>query len=1270
VPKQIHVLSCFLLAVLTCLGLAGVVCGQTTTTGGSLTVTVTDPSGAAVPGAELEVRDLATNDIRRASTQANGVYTFLNLPGGTYSLGISAQGFANQVFESVVIRTSLETEVKAALKIGTTTESVTVTASEVPLVQTEASTLATNFDTKQVFNLPELTRSTWGLVYNVPGYASGTFNNLPGAAIVAADFDGVQSMSNRFRGGGYTYGTSVIEPRLENIAEFTVATSQLDLSGNGTSAMKISIVTKRGTNEYHGLLYEDFRNTVLNANSWSNNANVNAQGVGTARPITKLNNFGGSLGGPILRNKLFFFGTYSMQKNPNTSINSRTILNPLAQQGIYQYIGPGGAPVQVNLFQIAAAAGIPSVVNPVIKSQLAQINTITSQGLVTPSASDPNVSTYRFTLPSRSTNYYPMFKIDWNATDKLRFNFSYNQQKSNSGLNNPPNFLGFSDTYPLTTYSTGNNKIISLGNDYVITPTLLNHLQLGYLYQFSSFSPEGMGLNLPAIQQVDWAYATGPYNGYPHTAISSLYSMYSINDSLTWQRGRHSIVAGFSGFREWDRYWNGPGGWPDFVLGVNNNDPAYSAINAGTQTFPGMNTTFQGSARNLYATLVGDVSGVYIAVGRPLDMATKTYKPFGQYNLNEVQQSEGFWIQDRWRIRPDLTINYGMRWDIVHDDYNKDGAYTSAKSLADLYGPTSLGAMFQPGALGGVGEPTFTAAQHKYNTMWKNPQPGVALAWNPNGGNGFLGKILGTNKTVIRTGYSLRNYQPGAQDFWSYGSQGLFFYQQGNALPDPTQTGPGYFKPGSLYVGNPTPVPDYQLNPKTWSPAIMGSQMFGSSEYAINPNIRLPYVQSWNFGIQRSLGASALEVNYVGNLTLHSWMGLNLNEVNIFENGFLQEFRNAQSNLAINQANGKGNTPFNYGLPGQVPLPIFASAFGAAGASGTASVWTGLYTNLTNGAAGSQARSMVSTTSYLCNIVGGANFAPCGSNAGAGKPLNFWNINPYARAANLYYLDAAGMANYHALQAQWRTRMTHGAQFTFNYTWAHSLANGSQSHYQDMGYTPYTLRNLQLNYQEPGSDIRQALRIVGTYDLPLGKDKMLLNYGGVINAIVGSWTLGTITNITTAGPTFFGGGYATVTNTSSGIVFQNGTTAKQFQDSMKQQYNSSCTSTGCTGWVQEFSPYLASNGTADPKYFTYNTTPGVWGAWPVIRGPMSWSSDMSATKRVTIHEKYRFMLQVTASNVFNHPNIGLGSLSLTSTSFGRVTPSGNRSMVLRANIEF
>ena len=262
------------------------------------------------------------------------------------------------------------------------------------------------------------------------------------------------------------------------------------------------------------------------------------------------------------------------------------------------------------------------------------------------------------------------------------------------------------------------------------------------------------------------------------------------------------------------------------------------------------------------------------------------------------------------------------------------------------------------------------------------------------------------------------------------------------------------------------------------------------------------------------------------------------------------------------------------------------------------------------------------------------------------------------------------MADYEALQAQWRTRMTHGAEFTFNYTLGHSLANGSQSNIQSQGYAPYTLRNLGLNYLDSSTDIRQATRIIGTYDLPFGKGKMLLNNGGIVNSIAGGWTLGTITSITTGGPTTMTGGYATVTSASSGINFLNGMTAKQVQNSINVQHTGLCTASGCNGWVQEFGSLLAPNGTANSADFTPGTTAGQFSQWPIIRGPFTWTSDMSATKNVPIHEKYRLTIQVTASNVFNHPTIGLGSTSILSTSFGRTTPGGNRSMVLRANLQF
>src|SRR5262249_54069749 len=219
----------------------------------------------------------------------------------------------------------------------------------------------------------------------------------------------------------------------------------------------------------------------------------------------------------------------------------------------------------------------------------------------------------------------------------------------------------------------------------------------------------------------------------------------------------------------------------------------------------------QGNAGALYALLAARVSRVDIGVGRPLDPATGQYKPFGAYNLDEVQAATGFWAQDRWRFRPNLIVNYGLRWDVYGDNHDVNGFYSSPPSIADLWGPTPVGVVNAPGNLGGVANPTFQARVHVYNTQWKNFSPAVALAWSPARTGGILGKLIGKDKTVIRTGYSLRSYAEGAQNFWAFASNsGQFFFQSGNLTPV-VGGGLGTFQPGSLTFGS--PLPPYLLQP-------------------------------------------------------------------------------------------------------------------------------------------------------------------------------------------------------------------------------------------------------------------------------------------------------------------------------------------------------------------------------------------------------------------------------------------------------------------------
>ncbi len=1233
-----------------------------------------------MPAASLQLKDIATNDIRKAETQSNGAYTFPDLTFGIYELTISKQGFESQVFTSVQVQTARATTVNATLKVGGTTQTVTVVDAVTPLVETDANVLATTLDTKQVVNLPVNGRSVFGFALLVPGWASigagsttGTMNNMPGGAIGGADFDGSPAISNRFRSGGFQYGTSVVQPRIEDVAEMTISTAQLDLSGTGVSAMRINMVTRRGTGDFHGRVFEDFRNTVLNANSWSNNAR------GLPRNILKLNDFGFSVGGPILKNKLFFFGTFAESIQPGSSNGTNfngppQVLSSAAQQGLFTYRDNSGALQTLNVLQLAGSAGFPSTVSPAIASQLQKINSVLNQGTLTPT-SDPNLSTFNFLIPNRTTTYYPALRFDYNATDALRFNVSYAQTKTYSDHVNTPNFPGGID--PLDYASNlSNNKIAGFGADWTIRPTLINQFHAGYTYQYSLFDRENLGIDLPSITQTVFQYGSSLYAGaYPRQPISSLYPLFNFNDSVTWQHGKHSVIMGGGWFREQDHYWNGPGGYPQLTFGIAAQDPLGAVF---TSALKNASTTVLTNAENLYAELTGRISSAAISGGgRPLDPATKQYKPFGAYNLDEVMNSGHVFVQDKWHITPNLTLNYGLRWDFVGDDYDVNGGYSSPGSLADFWGPTPVGAIFQPGKLGGVANPVFTAKTHVYNASLVNPQPAVALAWAPQT-NGWLDKIFPKGKTVIRAGWSLRNYQEGAQNFWAFGSNsGLFFFQQGSLNAD-TSGAVGTFQPGSLFLGQ--PLPAYNLTPPAWSPTVSASALsFGNNPFfGMNPNIRQPYVEQWNFGIQREVApGTALEVRYVGNLAMHMWMSYNLNEVNIFENGFLNEFVNAQNNLKINQANGKGNSFANNGLPGQSPLPIFTAAFG----SQTSNFTNGTFiTNLQTGAAGSLAQSLARSVTFFCNMVG-SSFSPCASRgftAPGSYPVNFWEVNPYTTGFSLNYLDAAGHSNYHAAQVELRQRYTHGMQFDLNYTLGKSLSLGPQNGYQanvasqtgTVAGLYLTDRNFRLNYGPSAFDIRHVFHASGTYDLPFGKGKRFLSNGRLEDSIFGGWTIGTILVMQSGTPTQMNGGYLTVNQNDAGVVF-NGITPKQFQDSVGVY------KTG-NPWVSMVNPNLiGTNGAVLPSMITAASTAGVWGYRPFIYGPHWFNDDLSVNKTIPIKERVRFVFQAQFLNVTNHPTFSLTNNSTSVFSpqiltFGQSTggPTTARRIEFRANIEF
>jgi len=324
----------------------------------------------------------------------------------------------------------------------------------------------------------------------------------------------------------------------------TIQTAQLDLAGTGTSAMRINIVTRRGSNAFHGRLFEDFRNTVLNANSWLNNAR------GVPRGVLKLNDFGGSVAGPIIKNKLFFFGTYAESIQPNSATATASVLSQAAQQGLFSYRDTRGTLQTMNVLQVGQAAGGSGAVLPDIAGQFSKINGVLGDGTLTQNPSDPNLATLSWLVPQRTTTWFPTVRVDYNLTERLRFNTSYSQTKTYNLHNYTPLWPGGIDTIDYTS-SGGNNKIVGFGFDWTLRPTLINQFHAGFTYQYSYFSPENKGIDLAGTQQINFAYGQGLYGGaYPRLAVSSLYPLFNFEDSMNWQKGAHQFVFGGGWWRD------------------------------------------------------------------------------------------------------------------------------------------------------------------------------------------------------------------------------------------------------------------------------------------------------------------------------------------------------------------------------------------------------------------------------------------------------------------------------------------------------------------------------------------------------------------------------------------------------------------------------------------------------------------------------------------------------------------------------------------------
>jgi hypothetical protein len=525
------------------------------------------------------------------------------------------------------------------------------------------------------------------------------------------------------------------------------------------------------------------------------------------------------------------------------------------------------------------------------------------------------------------------------------------------------------------------------------------------------------------------------------------------------------------------------------------------------------------------------------------------------------------------------------------------------------------------------------------------------VAWAPQFQDGIFRTLFGDDDTVIRAGASLRSFTVPYQYFWNNASNyGGFFYQffqanAGNQFPE-----------GSLSVGQ--PYPTLLLQPATYQAVANASQFtFNNNQFTNGINgmkrdIGQPYSVSWSFGIQRKLGESrALEIRYIGNRTENQWISINVNEVNVFENGFLDEFILAQNNLAIN-----GGTSFANLNPagGTVPLPIMEAAF--TGLPGSSSFTNSTFrTQLTTGQVGAFARTLSTATvsaPYFCNLVG-PTFTPCVTNlltsaglpaftgTGAGYPINFFQANPYAAGQPATLMTDIAYSNYNSLQIDFRQRAWHGMQFDANYTWSHTLGVSTPNDWTG-AYTAFTLRDLRHSYSPTLFDVRHSAHVAATVDLPFGKGRQFANSSGWLDRIVGGWSVGTIVTYQTGFPFRVTGGYQTFNNLADGGVNLNGVTRSQLQNAVGVYHVPGSTTTSYINPQYLANPALPGGG-ANTAFITANTTPGVFNPPLILYGPRGFYDDISISKTIAITERWKFIFQSQFLNAFNHPVWGQGN---------------------------
>ena len=1231
--------------------------------GSSISGVVVDQSGGIIPGADIMVKNNATGGEFKTVSADNGTFSIPALSAGIYTATVTVPNFKVAVYKDIRLDAGVPATIRVSLQVGGGNETVVVEAGA-EMVQSQTANVSTTMNVSQIISLPTGSRSALeAVIMSVPGISiSGTDTRearvmgLP-ENMVNITIDGISAQDNYMKSTDGFFAR--VRPGVDAMEQVTVSTATPGAESSGSGGVQIKFVTRSGNNQYRGSLYEYLRNPVFDANSWFNNRNITAPAGEDYRTWksppaqTKQNQFGGRVGGPIWipkvfdgRDKAFFFFNYEELRQPVSVTNSSTVFAPAADNGTFLYKTTAGEIKSVNLLNLAAAQGFVSTMDSNIKQIIADMRAGTSQGSLR-AGNDPLVETLTFTLPSKTQWRYMTGRLDFNLTSKHRLEVTWNHNKLfpiqyDTTNNREPNFPN-APNYGVQGSQRYNG---SLSLRSTLTARLVNELRSGMSGGPSLFNPNvnpgmysGPVYNMDGYT-LDMSVVTDPWvtiNGTRRNATSKV-----LEDTMTWSKGSHSLSFGFA-FSQFGVWLAGLRTLqtPSVTLGVDNTyDPARAMFDDtnGPINFPSSSSAQRTTARNMYGTLVASVTS--LGGTAYLNDETKKYAYNGDSVNRGHYQEYGFFLSDAWRVRPGLTITYGVRWEFQKPFVAGNDVYTTA-TVADVWGVSGVGNMYKPGTLTGK-VPEFiqyTEGTKAYNPRYRDFAPSLGIAWTPNTDIGWLSPMLGeSGKTVLRAGYSIAYSRMGMDTYI-----GMYSGNPGGSLTATRNVARGNLISGVGTDQWPMLFRERnRLTPGTFPDA--PTYPITSAVYAetaamtiFEPNIKTPYAQSWQFGIQRELNKSmALEVRYVGTRSLQGWTGYNFNssENNMLENGVMDEFYLAMLNLQANVANGKASSGFKYLGPGTgtYPLPISLAWFnGLPGSAATnpssysGSNWTTStnlgYLNKVNPNPGSYASVLHNDATKRAN------------GAKAGMPVNFFMVNPNLRGGATIQGNG-GSTDYDSGVVELRRRMSRGLLVQANYTWAKAF-----------GTSRYTFRRDRVNDISTGT-LPHTFKLNWVMELPFGKGRRFGGGAGTkLNYLVGGWEFHGIFRIQSGDWENFGSVqlvgmtpaelqsiYKLRFDDANRIIYQ--LPDDIIQNTIKAYSYSNTSSTGFSGEAPTGRYFATARQPNCIALFSEDCAPRNL----YVRGPHWNNVDMSLVKQIRFTEQKNFELRAEFLNALNEVN--------------------------------